>query len=179
MPVPGVYEVDPVHSFVLFRVRHLVLGRVDGRFTSFRGQFDVVEDADQPFDRFEVAFDAGSVDTHVETRDADLRSARFFDVARFPTITLKGGAGKDAGGGRWHVDAELTIRDVVRPVTLEVTVRGMVRDGRGNAKAALAVVTWIARSDFELTTELLEESGEPGTGPDVEISADIEAFLRG
>jgi polyisoprenoid-binding protein YceI len=178
MLAPGLYEVDPVHSFVLFRVRHLIVGRVDGRLTSFRGKFKVVEEPERLFDRFEVTFDAVSVDTQVEMRDKDLRSARFFDAERFPTISLKGATSRRSASDRWIVNGELTIRDISRPVQLEVTVRGMTRDAHGKAKAALTVVTAIERSDFELTTELREESGEPGTGPDVEISADVETFLR-
>jgi polyisoprenoid-binding protein YceI len=119
-----------------------------------------------------------SVDTQFEMRDEDLRSARFFDAARFPTISLKGDMSRRTVGDRWVVNGELTFRAVGRPVALDVTLRGMTHDAHGKAKAALRVATAIERSDFELTTELREESGEPGTGPDVEISADVEAFLR-
>jgi len=178
LPTPGVYDVDPMHTFVMFRVRHLVVGRVDGRFTSFRGQFTVIEDDARLFDRFEVTIEPASVDTHVQMRDDDLRSARFFDAEHFPTIVLTGGASSRVGGDQWTVDAELTVRAVTRPVVLRVSFRGMAIDAPGNTKAALAVAAEIQRSDFELTAELRQESGEPRTGPDIEIGADVEAFLR-
>jgi polyisoprenoid-binding protein YceI len=178
VPAPGVYDVDPVHTFVMFRVRHLVVGRVDGRFTSFQGQFTVREDDARSLDRFEVTLEPASVDTHVTMRDDDLRSARFFDAARFPTIVLSGGTSSRVADDEWAVNAELTIRAVTRPVVLRVTFRGMATDARGKTKAALAVAAEIQRSDFELTAELRQESGEPGTGPDIEIRADVEAFLR-
>jgi polyisoprenoid-binding protein YceI len=78
----------------------------------------------------------------------------------------------------WVVAAELTIRTVTQPVVLRVTFRGMAMDAHGKAKAALGVASEIQRSDFELTTELRQESGEPDTSPDIEIRADVEAFLR-
>jgi polyisoprenoid-binding protein YceI len=89
-----------------------------------------------------------------------------------------GGVSTYAGGGRWKAEAELTIREVTRPVALDVTFRGMAVDGRGKSKAALDVRTALQRSDFGLTTELRGESGEPGSGPDIDIHADVEAFLR-
>ena len=122
--MPGVYDLDPVHTFVMFRVRHLVVGRVDGRLKSFEGQFTVVEDSARPFDRFEVTFEPASLDTHVKMRDDDLRSARFLDSDHFPTIVLSGGTSSRVGDGAWTVDADLTIRAVTRPVVLEVSFRG-------------------------------------------------------
>jgi polyisoprenoid-binding protein YceI len=177
IPVPGVYDVDPVHSFVVFRVRHLVVGKVRGRFDSFEGDLTIVEDPEQLFGAFEVSFATASVDTQVEMRDQDIRSPRFFDAEAFPTATLRGGRARRMAGSRWTVEAELTIREVTHPVSLEVAVRGAL-DAHGKTKAALAVTTELQRSDFGLTTELLPESGSPGTGPDVEISVDVEAFLR-
>jgi polyisoprenoid-binding protein YceI len=178
LPTPGVYEVDPVHTFVMFRVRHLVVGRVDGRFTSFRGEFTVVDDPARSFDRFEVTFEPASLDTHVKTRDDDLRSPRFLDTEHFPTIVLTGGTSSRVADDEWTVDAELTFRAGTRPVVLRVSFRGMAMDAHGKTKAALGVAAEIQRSDYELTTELRQESGEPGTGPDIQIRADVEAFLR-
>jgi polyisoprenoid-binding protein YceI len=110
-------------------------------------------------------------------RDDDLRSARFFDAETFPDLVLRGGTSRHAGDGRWNIESQLTIRDVTKPVGLEVTVRGVAVDARGKSKAALSVSAAIQRVDFGLTAELSQESGPPGTGPDVEIRADVEAFL--
>jgi polyisoprenoid-binding protein YceI len=106
LPIPGAYDVDPVHSFVMFRVRHLVVGRVDGRLTSFQGQFTVTEDPARLFDRLEVTFEPASVDTHVKMRDDDLRSPRFLDTDHFPTIVLTGGTSSRVADHEWTVDAE-------------------------------------------------------------------------
>ncbi|MGO9790630.1 MAG: YceI family protein [Solirubrobacteraceae bacterium] len=143
LATPGVYDVDPVHTFVMFRVRHLIVGRVDGRFTAFQGQFTVVEDPARSFDRFEVTFEPASLDTHVKMRDDDLRSPRFLDTDHFPTIVLTGGTSSRVGDDGWTVDAEITIRAVTRPVVLRVTFRGMAMDAHGKIKAALAVAAEI------------------------------------
>ena len=177
IPFAGAYEIDPVHTFVEFSTRHLVVGRVDGRFDSFAGRFAIVEDPEQLFGPFEITFAAASIDTRVEMRDDDLRSARFFDAEAFPDLVLRGGASRHAGHGRWSVESQLTIREVTKPVPLEVTVRGVAVDARGKSKAALAVSAAVQRVDFGLTAELLQESGPAGTGADVEIRANVEAFL--
>jgi polyisoprenoid-binding protein YceI len=176
IPVPGRYEVDPVHTFVEFSTRHLLVGRVDGRFDSFAGGPTIVEDPEPLFGPFEVTFAAASVDTRVETRDEDLRSQRFFDADSFPALVLRGGTSRQVSGARWSVQSQLTIRDVTRDASLDVTVRGVAVDG-GKSTAALAVSAAIQRADYGMTAELLEESGPPGTGADVEIKADVEAFL--
>ena|SRR5690242_12483580 len=177
VPVAGTYDLDPVHSFVIFRVRHLVVGRVDGRFTSFRGSFNVVEDAERLFDSVDASFDAASIDTHMQARDDDLKSERFFDAETFPHVLFRGDGGEHTEGSCWSVHGALTIRDIAHGASLAVAVRGMMLDGSGRAKAALTVTTAIQRSDFGLTTELRQESGDNGEA-DVHIAADVEAFLR-
>lgn len=177
VPVAGTYDIDPVHSFVSFRVRHLVVGRVDGRFTSFRGTFDVIEDAERLFDSVDASFDAASVDTHVQARDNDLKGERFFDADTFPHVLLRGDGGEHTEGCCWTVHGDLTIRDTAHDASLAVAVRGMMLDRSGRAKAALTVTTAIHRSDYGLTTELRQESEDSGEA-DVHIAADVEAFLR-
>jgi polyisoprenoid-binding protein YceI len=178
LPLAARYDLDPVHTFITFRARHLVVGQVDGRFTSFQGSFSVTEDPEVLFDDFEVTFDPSSIFTQAEMRDDDLRGPRYFDIASFPVITLRGGPGRHTEGDRWSLDGKLTIRDVARPVALEVVVRGTMIDAHGKAKAALTVSAAMNRSEFGLTNELTQDSGQPGSGPDVHVTADVEAFRR-
>ncbi len=91
---------------------------------------------------------------------------------------MRGGLGRHAEGDHWSVNGELTIRTVTQPVALDVVVRGTMVHAHGKAKAALTVSAAIHRADFGLTTELAQESGGLGTGPDVHITADVEAFRR-
>lgn len=173
----GYYRFDPVHTFAVFSVRHLLVGRVDGRFNTLEGGFLVIDDADRPFDEVDVRIDVASVDTKVERRDEDLRGSRFFEVERFPAMTFQGGATgrRDAGG--WAVAGELTIRAIARTVTCDVIVRGATTDPRGHTRIGATATTALTRRDFGLTTELQQESGD-GTGPDVEVRLDIEAVLE-
>lgn len=176
LPPPGRYLLDPVHTFAGFRVKHMIVGLVDGRFNTIEGEFVVTDDAERLFDRIDARVDAASVDTKVEARDEDLRSDRFFDVRTFPLITFTGVDCALVGNPLWTVTGELTIRDAARVVALEVTVRGATVDPHGRTRIGLTATTPLARGDFDLTTELAQESGPEG-GFDVEVRVDVEAVL--
>src|SRR5579864_6794750 len=130
----GAYRFDPIHTFATFRVKHMIVGRVDGRFDTLSGSFAVTDDADRRFALIEVSIDAASVDTNVDARDEDLRSPRFFDAASFPALTFRGGSRGPGRDGDWIVDGDLTIRDVVRPVSFNITVRGATLDPHGHTR---------------------------------------------
>ena len=176
-PPAGLYRIDPVHSFAQFRVRHLVVGMVDGRFNTVEGEFSVTDDVEVRFERIEARLDASSIDTGVDARDEDLRSARFFEVESFPVIRYRGARSAHLDGGVGTVAGALTIRDVTREVPLDVVLRGTVFDERRGTRVGLSATTKLSRSDFDLMTELLEESGEVGA-VDVDIRIDVEAVLQ-
>ena len=159
---PGVYRLDPAHTFAEFRVMHLVVSRVDGRFNAIEGEFVVVEESEQLFDRVSARVEAASVDTKVAARDEDLRSPRFFDVTNYPALGFRGVDSQRSDDSVWVVNGDLTIRDVTRPITLEVVVQGSAVDAHGNTKIGLTATTALARSEFDLTTELLQEPGRTG-----------------
>ncbi|MGH9247324.1 MAG: YceI family protein [Acidimicrobiales bacterium] len=173
-PAPGTYVLDDVHTHVGFVVRHLMIAKVKGRFTSFRGTLTV---ADEPSDsRIDVTIDSASVDTRDEGRDAHLRSADFFEAERFPTITYQSTKVTRAGGDRWVVDGDLTIHGVTKPVRLDVTFEGGVSpDPFGNARTGFSATGQLNREDFGLTWNAALESGGVLVGKDVKI--DIEAEL--
>lgn len=110
-------------------------------------------------------------------RDRDLRSPRFFDTENYPVITFTAGQSRHVSSNHWTVAGDLTIRDVTRPMWLDIAVGGLAQDSRGNTKLAFAATTQLARIDFDLTTELLEESG-PDTGTDIDVHIDVEAVLK-
>lgn len=174
---PGAYRFDPVHTFAQFRVKHLIVGLVDGRFDSIKGEFCVTDNAKALFDRIDVRIDAAGIDTGVGARDEDLRSARFFDAARFPMLTFKGTDSAQVSEALWAVAGDLTIRAVTHRIALDVTLRGATVGQRGMTRIGLTAATKASRSDFDLTTELLQESGETGA-LDVEIQLDVEAVLE-
>jgi len=173
VPVAGRYEIDPVHTFVSFRAQHLIVGRVRGRFANVSGSITV---ADDPIDSsVDVTVDTASLTTGHPGRDEDLRSPRFLDVARYPTLTYRSATIAPVPPDRWLVDGQLAIRGVVRPVPLEVTVGGAVLDSTGRPRVAFHAGATLTRRDFGLTTELEKEAGTTFAVRDVTIDIDVEA----
>ena len=176
LPV-GAYRVDPVHTFAAFSVKHMIVGRVDGRFNTIAGTFVVSDDPDRRFDLIEVSLDAAGIDTQVEARDQDLRSARFFDTAVFPNLTFRGRGAERSDEDGLVVSGDLTIRDAVQAVSFDFDVRGATLDAHGRTRMGATATTALTRRDFGLTTELEQESGDSDE-PDVHVRLDIEAVLE-
>jgi polyisoprenoid-binding protein YceI len=143
--VAGTWDLDLVHSTIGFVARHLMVSKVRDRFTKFEAE---VVTAPNPLESFAtVAIDLSSVDTGNETRDNDLRSTNFFDVATHPQMTFRStGIRPDAGS--FSVDGQLTIRGVTRPVSLAVEVNGFGPDPYGGTRVGFSAIGQINRMDF-------------------------------
>ena len=173
LPSAGTWAIDPAHSHVGFVVRHLVAAKARGRFGEFAGDITV---AGRPEDSSVVVeIDAASIDTGQPDRDADLRAADFFDVEQFPTIRFRSTAVRLVSDERFNVDGELTVRDVTRPVTLELEFGGVARDPFGNEKAIFSAETELDREDFGLTYNQALETGGVLIGKKAKIELEIEA----
>ncbi len=172
----GVWAIDPVHSEVSFTVRHLVVGKVRGRFTSFAGTIVTAED---PFEsRVEATIDLASIDTANADRDAHLRSSDFFDVERHPTMTFRS-TGIRADGGRLVVDGELTLHGVTRPVALTLEVNGFLPESPfGDTRAGFSATGDINREDFGIAFNSVLDSGGLALGNKVQIALEIEAIRQ-
>lgn len=176
IPLPGHYQLDPPHTFAEFSVQHLVVGRVRGRFNTLSGMLTI---ADDPLaSSVDVQIEAASVSTQNETRDADLRSARFLDVAAFPLLRYRGEGVTPQLGGCWTVAGELTIRNVTRPVTLDGSFIGAIVDPSNQVRLAFQASAAISRKEFGLTAELERESGGFLLGHDIRIEIHAEAIHR-
>jgi polyisoprenoid-binding protein YceI len=116
------YKIDPVHSEVSFKVSHL-LAKVSGRFTKFEGIIKV-DTADISKSSVVVTIDAASLTTDNETRDKDLKSPNFFDVAKFPTITFKSTAVKEVAKGKLEITGDFTLHGVTKRITFPITNAG-------------------------------------------------------
>jgi len=164
-----IYKIDAVHSQVGFKIRHLV-AKASGRFTKFDGAIKV-DTKDINKSSVEVSIDATSINTDNEARDKHLRSADFFDVEKFPTITFKSTAVKEVEKGKLQVTGDLTMHGVTKSITFPITNAGT----RAGMKPGSVVAGFIDgalkinRNDFGIKTY-------PGVlGDDVDISLDIEA----
>ena len=171
------WKIDPAHSNVGFAVRHLMITTVRGRFSGVEGI--VVHDGTDPArSSVEVIIDPATIDTREPQRDAHLRSADFFDVEKFPTLTFRS-TGLEGGGERFKLSGDLTIHGVTRPVVLDVEPEGQVKDGWGGVRSGFTATTRIKRSDFGLTWNQLLEAGGVTVSDDVKISLDIQLVSTG
>jgi polyisoprenoid-binding protein YceI len=171
--LPGTYAIDADHSYVGFSVRHLMVARVKGRFTSVRGS--VMLDDDPLASSVEVTIDVASVDTRNTDRDDHLRSPDFLDVEEHPTLTFSSTGVRDCAEGRFELDGVLTIKGVSRPITLEARVEGVGIDPDGNVVAGFSAHAQIDREDWGLTWNSALPTGgiAVGRAVDLEIEAEI------
>lgn len=162
------WQIDPAHSAAQFAVRHFGISTVRGVFTKTSGtvQYDPADLAKTIID---VKIEAASVDTRVQARDNDLRSAHFLDVAKYPDITFKSKRVESEGKGKLKITGDLTIHGVTKEAVLQVEgPNGPIKDPRGNEHMGASASTQINRKDFGV-------NGSPGVvGDDVTITLDVE-----
>ena len=172
------YKVDPEHTSVSFRVRHLFT-QVKGRFDKFEGQV-VFDPAHPDQTKVQGSIDVASVNTNVEERDKDLRSARFFDAEKYPKITFASTnvSGVNTGKKNGTLNGKLTIHGVEKPVVLEVTYLGEGKDPWGNVRAGFSARTTINRKDFGLTWNETLETGGVLVGDEVQIEIEAEGLVE-
>ncbi len=166
------WSVDPAHSEVQFKVKHLMINTVTGDFGSYR--VDVESTADDFSDatvRFET--DIASINTKNEMRDNHLKSDDFFSAEKFPVMTFVG-KGIATNGGKRQITGDLTIRDVTRPVTLDVEYGGQMVDFYGNTKAGFEITGQLNRQDFGLTWGAVTEAGGVVVSDTVKLALNIQ-----
>jgi polyisoprenoid-binding protein YceI len=176
-PARTTWSIDPTHSNVEFAVRHLMIATVKGRFTTVEGTV-VLDDANPAASTAEITVQVASIDTREPQRDAHLRSADFFDVEKYPTLTFRSSGVSDVTADGFSLAGDLTIHGVTRPVTLEVIKEGRGKDPWGGERAGYAATTRIKRSDFGLTWNQLLETGGLAVSDEVKISLDVELVKK-
>lgn len=176
VPPAGKWDIDPAHSEIQFIARHMMIGKVRGRFRKFRGTIEV---ADRPEDSWvEAVIDAAGIDTGDETRDEHLRSQDFLHVERYPELPFRSTAVRPAGEDRWEVTGDLTIRGVTKSVTLNVEFEGAAVDPWGHVRVAFLASTEINREEFDVSWNQLLEAGGFLVGKGVRVEIDVEAVLQ-
>ncbi|TDQ14781.1 polyisoprenoid-binding protein YceI [Algoriphagus boseongensis] len=150
------WSIDPTHSEVSFKVKHLVISTVTGYFRKFEG---AAESTSEDFDGAAVSFSANidSIDTNQSDRDAHLKSADFFDAANHPKLFFSGKLANN--GGEYKLIGELEIRGNKKQVELDVDFGGVVADPYGQTKAGFEIEGKISRKEFGLTWSAVTEAG--------------------
>lgn len=171
----GTWTIDPVHSDVSFTVRHMVVSKVRGHFRNFTGQIVTAEDPLASTVTAEI--DLASIDTGNEQRDAHIRSADFFEVEHYPTMTYRS-TGVRADGDGFIVDGELTLKGVTRAVPLRLELGGFGPDAYGGTRAGFSATAEINRRDFGVNFTAALETGGAVVSDKVGIHLEIEAVLQ-
>lgn len=172
------WQIDPEHSSVQFKVRHLMVSNVKGGFEKFAGMV-ALDEGDITRSRVDVTIDAGSIDTRVAKRDTHLRSPDFLDVERFPVLTFASRKVARAGGDRLKVTGDLTIHGVTKEVTLDVDgPSASVKDPWGNTRRGATATTTINRKDFGLVWNKALETGGVVVGDEVAITLEVEMIRK-
>jgi len=167
------WALDPTHSEVGFKVKHMMFTNVSGKFNNY----DVTvsnEDDDFSTSNIEFSADINSIDTNNVDRDNHLKSADFFDGDNFPKMTFKSTSVEKKSDNDFSISGDLTIKNITKAVTLNAEYSGLMKDPWGNTKAGLSIETKINRKDFGLTWNAALETGGVLVGEDVRIIAEVQ-----
>ena len=167
------WVLDPAHSEVQFKIKHLVISTVTGSFKTFEGS---AQSEGSSFENGNVEFslDVNSIDTNNEMRDGHLKGDEFFDAAKFPAIKFESTSFVKTGDDSYKLNGNLTMKDVTKPVTLDVEYGGEAADFYGNHKAGFEVSGKINRKEFGLTWGGITEAGAIVLGDDVKLIANVQ-----
>ncbi len=168
------WNIDPVHSVAEFKVKHMMISNVRGQFTSVKGVL-TLDETELTSSHVETSIEAASINTRDAQRDAHLKSADFFEVERFPTLSFKSTRISRVGDGELAVAGDLAIHGITRNVVF--TVEGPTppaKDPWGNTRVGLSATTKINRKDFGLTWNAALETGGILVGDEVTITLDVQ-----
>src|SRR5437764_14672724 len=174
IPVAGVYEIDGAHTSVEFVGRHLMITKVRGRFSDVHGRITIAEEPENS--HAEVEIGAASLITGNDDRDAHLKSADFFDVEHYPTITFASTAVRPVRADTWEMVGELTVRGTTRPVSLQVDFDGGGASPMGDERIGFSAATEVNREDFGLTWNIPLETGGVLVGKSARIELAVQAI---
>jgi polyisoprenoid-binding protein YceI len=170
----GTYTIDPTHTRVGFSARHAMVTKVRGAFNEVEGAATTGPDLQGA--QVEVTMQAGSIDTRQADRDGHLKSADFFDVETYPTLTFRSTGVTAVDADTLRVTGDLTVKDVTRPVTVELEYAGSAQDPFGNTRVGFEGSTDISRKDFGLTWNAALETGGFLVSDKVNLEFEISAI---
>jgi polyisoprenoid-binding protein YceI len=170
----GDYKIDPGHSVIGFSIRHFEISFVRGRFKEFFGMIRY-DAADVTKSTVEFTAKIESIDTGVAGRDTHLRSADFFDAAKYPEMTFKSTRVERKTNNAYVLHGDFTLKGVTKPISLPFTISGAVKDNRGNTRFGVAAETKLNRRDFGITWGNTMANGGLNVGNEVMIDLQLEA----
>ncbi|MBT33265.1 MAG: hypothetical protein CMO01_26690 [Thalassobius sp.] len=171
--VKGKWAIDPMHSEIQFKVKHLVISTVTGSFTAFDG---ILEAEGDEFEGAKVAFsaDTASVSTNNADRDGHLKSGDFFDAETYPKLSFESTSFTKTGDDEYELKGNLTIKDVTKAVTLKVEHGGIMVDPYGNTKAGFEISGKVNRKEYGLSWSAVTEAGGVVVGDDVKLLLNVQ-----
>jgi polyisoprenoid-binding protein YceI len=168
---PGTYKIDPAHSEVTFVIRHLMT-KVRGYFTEFSGSFEIAENALESTTAVDIQIK--SIDTRNADRDNHIRSAEILDLEKYPTIRFVSTGVREIGD-KYLLDGDLTIRDVTRPVTLDLEFNGSSEDPWGGTRVGFSASTSISRKEYGIEFNIPFGGDKALLGDNVDIQLEVQA----
>ena len=172
------WSIDPEHSIVGFKVRHMMVSNVKGNFPAFSGTVEI-DDKDITKLKVDVSIEAASINTNMSKRDEHLRSPDFLNAAKYPVMTYVSTKVEKAGAGKLLVVGNLTLHGITREVILNVEgPTAAFKDPWGNLRRGASATAKINRKDFGLNWNTLIESGGALVGEDVAIEVEVEMIKK-
>ncbi|MET9920127.1 YceI family protein [Streptomyces sp. NPDC006435] len=171
----GDYTIDPAHSSIGFTVRHAMVTNVRGTFGDHEGTLKL-DGSDPANSTASIDVRIASVDTGITDRDAHLVSGDFFDAEKFPLMTFRSTRAEQLGGDDYRVTGDLTIKDVTRPLSIDLEFNGSATDVYGNERVGFEGSATILRSDWGLTWNAALETGGVMVSDKVKLTFDISAI---
>jgi polyisoprenoid-binding protein YceI len=167
------WKLDPAHTLVEFSAKHLMITTVKGRIADVEGAI-YIDENNPSKSTVEATLNAQSIDTRTDQRDNHLRSADFLDVEKYPQIKFRS-TRVEGGREEFKLTGDLTIRDVTRPITLDVKFEGQQKDPWGGERIGFSATGKFDRRDFGLTWNVLLETGGLTVGNDIKVAIEVEA----
>ena len=171
------WVIDPAHSEIQFKVKHLMITTVTGYFKKFDLVVETASDDFTTASKIEFTADIDSIDTNNSQRDTHLKSADFFDAANNPQLRFIGKKFEKSGDA-YKLSGDLTIRSTTKPVTVNVEFGGIVVDPYGQTKAGFTVTGKISRKEFGLTWNAVTEAGQVVVSDDIRLNAEVQVIKQ-
>ncbi len=171
------WQIDPAHTRVQFSARHMMISTVRGEFNDFEGTVEF--DEDNPSETtVDITVDMSSISTRDDKRDAHLKSPDFFDAEKYPKMTFKSTNVEATGDTTAKLTGDLTIKDVTKPVTLDVVYNGMAMSPWGQSAAGFEAKGILNRTDWGLTWNQVLETGGVLVGEEIKIELEVEIIKQ-